>query len=86
MSVSPSGSMLASIDVSGNLSLWEIPSFRLKRRWTPQELVSDYTCIIFSLFEADDCATLFLSLYTQPQVANTDTRNRKGKLGHQVVS
>ena len=40
MSVSPSGSMLASIDASGSLSLWELPSFRLKRKWTPQELVS----------------------------------------------
>ena len=41
MSMSPSGSLLASIDVSGNLTLWDLPSFRLKRKWTPQELVSD---------------------------------------------
>ena len=40
LAVSPSGDQLAAVDVSGHLSLWELPSFRLKRRWSPQELVS----------------------------------------------
>lgn len=39
MSISPSGALLATIDVSGRLSLWDLPSFRLKREWSPQELV-----------------------------------------------
>ena len=83
MSICPSGSMLASIDVSGSLSLWELPSFRLKRRWTPQELVSDIHRHHFSLIMI--YASLSLSLHTQPQVADSDTHSKKGKLGHQVV-
>ena len=39
MSVSPDGSLLATIDVSGRLCLWEIPSFRLRREWRVEEMV-----------------------------------------------
>ena len=33
MSLSPSGSLLATIDVSGRLCLWEVPSLRLRKAW-----------------------------------------------------
>lgn len=39
MSLNPSGTLLAAIDVSGNLSLWEIPSFRQKNFWPLKQLV-----------------------------------------------
>ena len=52
MSINPSGSVLASVDVSGNLSLWDLPSFRLKRKWTPQDLVSVVCIHHFSLLTA----------------------------------
>jgi len=39
MSLSPSGSLLATIDVSGRLCLWEVPSFRLKRAWDIEDQV-----------------------------------------------
>ena len=37
--MSPDGSLLATIDVSGRLCLWEIPSFRLRREWRVEEMV-----------------------------------------------
>ncbi len=39
MSLSPSGALLAAIDVSGNLSLWEVPAFRRKEFWHSKQLV-----------------------------------------------
>ena len=32
--------MLATIEVSGRLSLWDVPSFRLRRAWNCEEQVS----------------------------------------------
>ena len=34
MSISPGGSLLATVEVSGRLSLWDVPSFRLRRLGT----------------------------------------------------
>ena len=63
MSTSPSGNLLASIDMSGNLSMWELPSFRLKRKWTPQELVSGVHNIRHNIFIIDH-ETMSFSLHT----------------------
>ena len=45
MSVSPGGNQLATIEVSGRLSVWELPSFRLKKSWTLQEQVLLYIVV-----------------------------------------
>ncbi|XP_043920727.1 neuroblastoma-amplified sequence [Protopterus annectens] len=34
MSLSPKGTLLAAVHFSGRLSIWELPSLRLKREWT----------------------------------------------------
>ena len=39
MSLSPSGSLLATTDVSSRLCLWEVPSFKLKRAWESEDQV-----------------------------------------------
>lgn len=39
MSLSPTGVSLAAIDVAGNLSIVEVPSFRRKKFWSFKELV-----------------------------------------------
>nr|XP_042904334.1 neuroblastoma-amplified sequence [Parasteatoda tepidariorum] len=41
MSISPSGKLLASIHVSGAVSLWDLPSLRLKKHW-PLNLQPNY--------------------------------------------
>ena len=55
MSISPDGSLLATIEVSGRLSLWDVPSFRLRRAWNCEEQVSTWlmnfsTCLSAMLF------------------------------------
>lgn len=40
MELSPSGSALVTIDVSGNISLYNVPSLRLKKQWSVEEQVS----------------------------------------------
>lgn len=39
LSVSPSGNLLATLSISGQLSLWDLPSLRLKQQWVPDQLV-----------------------------------------------
>ena len=39
LSVSPSGKMLASLGISGQLCLWDLPSLRLRQQWVPDQLV-----------------------------------------------
>lgn len=39
LSVSPSGKMLASLNISGQLCLWDLPSLRLRQQWLPDQLV-----------------------------------------------
>lgn len=39
MSLSPNGAFLAVIDVAGNLSIVEVPSFRSKKFWSFKQLV-----------------------------------------------
>ena len=39
MELSPSGSTLATIDVGGKLSLYDVPSLRLRKSWSAEEQV-----------------------------------------------
>ena len=41
MELSPSGSVLATLDVSGNISLYDVPSLRLRKQWSIEEQVSN---------------------------------------------
>ncbi|XP_019855101.1 PREDICTED: neuroblastoma-amplified sequence-like [Amphimedon queenslandica] len=38
VSLSPSGSLLATLSLSGSICLWDLPSCRLKSKWLPEEL------------------------------------------------
>ncbi|XP_019855102.1 PREDICTED: neuroblastoma-amplified sequence-like [Amphimedon queenslandica] len=38
VSLSPSGSLLATLSLSGSICLWDLPSCRLKSTWLPEEL------------------------------------------------
>ena len=42
MRISPGGSLLATVEVSGRLSLWDGPSFRLRRARNCEEQVSTW--------------------------------------------
>ena len=46
VSVNPSGRVIAGISLSGDLSLWDIPSCRLRTKWTTDELV--YTQVLYN--------------------------------------
>eukprot|EP00731_Ephydatia_muelleri_P035473 Em0127g3a len=37
MSLSPSGSLLAAVDLSGQLSMWDVPSLKMRKVWGPQD-------------------------------------------------
>ena len=39
MELSPSGSTLATIDVAGKLSLYDVPSLKLRKSWSIEEQV-----------------------------------------------
>jgi len=39
MSLSPDGTKLAALHLSGALSLWQVPSLRHKRTWTQDDQV-----------------------------------------------
>ena len=45
VSVNPSGRVIAGISLSGDLSLWDLPSCRLRTKWTTDELV--YTQVLY---------------------------------------
>lgn len=40
MELSPNGSLLAGVDVLGNVSLYDVPSLRLRKQWSVEEQVS----------------------------------------------
>ena len=43
MSLSPSGTLLATVAVSGKVCVWELPSFKLSSSWSVDE---QQVCII----------------------------------------
>lgn len=45
MSLSPDGTVLAVIHFSGSLSLWNIPSFKLRGSWKQEEQVIKSLCV-----------------------------------------
>ncbi len=45
MSLSPDGTVLAVIHFSGSLSLWDIPSFKLRGSWKQEEQVIKSLCV-----------------------------------------
>ena len=58
MAVSPNEASLASLSLSGQLCIWDLPSCHLKSKWLPEELVSNTNyfcmCIIFIYFNSLD--------------------------------
>ena len=44
MNVSPDGMLLASCDVSGRLSVWDLPSFRLRNTVCATQVVKSLVC------------------------------------------
>lgn len=46
MELSPSGSLLATVDVLGNISLYDVPSLRLRKQWSAEEQVGQCISIL----------------------------------------
>lgn len=49
MVISPNEASLASLSLSGQLCIWDLPSCHLKSKWLPEELVSNTisVCVLF---------------------------------------
>ena len=77
MELSPSGSVLATLDVSGNISLYDVPSLRLRKEWSIEEQVSNYYHILTSL----QCIDQFNALHTKEDLlsASPTKLNKNGK-------
>src|SRR4029434_10775289 len=50
MSLSPDGALLAVVHFSGRLSLWDIPSFKLRASWEQSQQVCVCVCVCQSVF------------------------------------
>ena len=59
MSISPGRSLLATVEVSGRLSLWDVPSFRLRRAWNCEEQVSTWLINLTQLLHSCCSASTF---------------------------
>ena len=79
MKLSPSGSILATIDVSGNISFYDVPSLRLRRQWSIKEQVSNYLFVLTLLA----CVNQFDALCMKEDVlSGSSTKpSKNGKLG-----
>ena len=78
MKLSPSGSILATVDVSGNISFYDVPSLRLRRQWSIKEQVSNYLFVLTLLA----CVNQFDALCMKEDVlSGSSTKpNKNGKL------
>lgn len=41
MAISPNEAALATLSLSGQLCIWDLPSCHLRSKWLPEELVSN---------------------------------------------